>query len=55
VVENTAHLSALLHLFSGKEGQIAIQMLIDHHYLSETRIDGKTALLINPRMAYPKM
>lgn len=116
--ENTARLSALLHLFSGKDGQIghqeteqaieiiqwhlsetrriffsrpkssqhadavkilewisekgltsttprflqqyspirekqrrdkAIQMLIDHHYLNETRSDGKTALLVNPR------
>ncbi len=116
--ENTARLSALLHLFSGKEGQIsreeieqaieiirwhlgetrriffsrpksnqhadavkllewilgkgfssttprflqqyspirekqrrdkAIQMLIDHHYLSETMADSKTVLLVNPR------
>jgi hypothetical protein len=122
--ENTARLSALFHLFSGKDGQIsrevmeqaieiirwhlcetrrifyakpksnlhvdtikllswitekgfttttprflqqysplrekqrrdkAIQMLMDHHYLREIKIDGKIALLINPRMAYPKM
>ncbi len=117
--ENTARLSALLHLFSGKEGQIsceeteqaieiirwhlcetrriffskprssqhvdaikllewisekgftsttprfiqqyspirekhrrdkAIQMLIDHHYLNESRSEGKTTLLVNPRI-----
>lgn len=27
----------------------AIEMLIDHHYLCETKIDGKTILLINAR------
>lgn len=117
--ENTARLSALLHLFSGKEGQIgceeteqaieiikwhlcetrriffskprssqhadaiklldwirekgfttttprflqqyshirekqrrdkAIQMLIDHHYLNESKSEGKTTLLVNPRV-----
>ena len=116
--ENAARLSALLHLFAGKEGQIsheemeqaieiiswhlcetrrifysrpksnqhadaikllgwivekafatttprflqqyspirekqrrdhAIRMLIDHHYLNETRSEGKTVLLVNPR------
>jgi hypothetical protein len=26
----------------------ALQMLIDHHYLGETKIDGKTVLLVNP-------
>lgn len=117
--ENTARLAALLHLFSGKEGQIgceeteqaieiirwhlcetrriffskprssqhadaikllewigekgftsttprfiqqyspirekprrdkAIQMLIDHHYLNESRDEGKTVLLVNSRI-----
>lgn len=116
--ENTARLSALFHLFSGKEGQInheemqqaieiirwhlfetrrifysrpkssqhadaikllhwvvaksftsttprflqqyspirekqrrdkAVQMLIDHSYMCETNLDGKTTLLVNPQ------
>ncbi len=117
--ENTARLAALLHLFSGKQGQInheemqqaievirwhlnetrrifysrprssqhadavklldwiidksfltttprflqqyspirekqrrdkAVQMLIDHHYLCETKMDNKTTLIVNPRI-----
>src|SRR5579885_947499 len=33
----------------------AIQMLIDHHYLNETKINGNTTLLINPRISFSKM
>lgn len=33
----------------------AIRMLIDHHYLNETKVNGNTILLINPRISFSKM